>query len=108
MVGYMFGQYDPFECPGVTKDLNYLSSRIPSLNGEKIKDVFFRRNAFLQKIVDISEGKTPEKITEHEIEKASTAIVLCWPKNQEAIKYIAEKIKEGLQKRPGSIRLANR
>lgn len=96
MVGYTFGQWYPFEHPGITKDLNYLSSRIPTLNKEEMKDAFFRRNAFLRKLADIGADPTVATITNHEIEKAAAAIVLCWPKNQEAINDIVEKVKKGI------------
>lgn len=94
MVGYMLGQWYPFDHSGITKDLNYLSARIPTLKRED--DVFFRRNAFLKKLGDIADAKTVITITEHEIEKAATAIVLCWPKNQEDIKCFAEKLRKGI------------
>lgn len=96
MIGYAFGQWYPFDHPGITEELNYLFSRMPSLKKEET--IFFTRDVFLRKIADISEDKTVATITEHEIEKGAAAIVLCWPKNQEAIKEMVGKFREGFNK----------
>jgi hypothetical protein len=96
MIGYAFGQWYPFDHPGITEELNYLFSRMPGLKREET--VFFTRDAFLKKLADIAEDKTMATMTEHEIEKAATAIVLCWPRNQEAIKDMARKFREGFNK----------
>ena len=100
MVGYRFGQWYPLDHPGITEDLNYLSARIPTLDkGGEGENVFFRRNVFFKKMADMSEDKTIG-MTEHEIEKAASTIVLCWPKNQEAIKDLTEKFKKGISAEP--------
>jgi hypothetical protein len=93
MVGYAFGQWYPFDHPGITKELNCLFSRIPALKKEE--SAFFTRDMFLKKIADITEDKNVATITDREIEKAATSIVVCWPKNQEAIKDIAGKFRTG-------------
>ncbi len=95
MIGYAFGQWYPLDHPKLTKDLDYLFSRMPGLKKEET--VFFTRDVFLKKLGDLAEDKNIATITQHEIEKAAAAIVLCWPKNQEAIKEMAGKIREGFE-----------
>lgn len=91
MVGYAFGQGYPFEHLVITKELDCLSSQFPILTREKNKDLFFRRNMFLERVLAVTKDKTAT-ITKNEIERGAGTIVLCWPQNQKAIKDFTEHI----------------